>query len=84
MPFMSEVRYVFHDHKISNHASLLFTIDIEKAEKGPRIFRANPSLLKHPNYKTLIINVIKFMVIDTIKDKESSIYCHILENFNKK
>ena len=62
--YISEARYVFHEHEISDHASLLFTLDIEKAEKGPVVFRANPALLKHPNYKTLINNVIRFSVVD--------------------
>ena len=69
MPFVSEAIYLFHEHKISDHSSLLFTLDIEKSEKGPGILRANPSLLNHPNYKTLINNVIRFIVLDAIKDK---------------
>ena len=57
---------MFHEYAISDHASLLFTLDIEKAEKDPGIFRENPALL---NYKTLINNVIKFSVINDIKTK---------------
>ena len=49
MPFISEARYIFHEHDISDHASLLFTIDIKKADDGPGFFRANPVLLNHPN-----------------------------------
>ena len=84
MPFISEVIYVFHEYELTDHARLLFTLDIKKAEKGSGIFRANPSLLNHPKYKTLIYNVIRFTVIDAIKDKESLLYCQIMDNFNKK
>ena len=64
MHFISEARYVFHEHKISGHASLLFTVDIEKSEKGPGIFRANPSLLNHPIYKTFINNRKPNYIVD--------------------
>ena len=84
MPFISKAQYVFHEHKILVHASLLFTINIEKAEKGPGVFRANPALLNQPNYKTLINNVIRFSVIDDIKTKNRQIYIQILDNFNNK
>ena len=83
-PFISEARYVFHEHELTDHASLIFTLDIEKAERGPGVFRAHPALLKHPNYKTLINNVIRFSVIDVIANKESQVYKEILDNFNKK
>ena len=72
MLYTSEARYVFYEHAISDHASLLFTLDIEKAEKGPGIFRENPVLLNHPNYKTLINNVIRFSL-------DSAIYGQILQ-----
>ena len=84
MLFISESRYIFHEYEITDHACLIFTIDIEKAEKGLGVFRANPALLKHPNYKTLINNVIRFSVIDVIKNKDSTLYKEILENFNNK
>ena len=45
-----KAKYLFQEHDITNHAFLIFTIDIEKAEKA-RFFRANPALLNHPNYK---------------------------------
>ena len=57
---------------------------MEKAEKGRGIFKANPSSVNQPNYKTLINNVIIFTIIDAIKDKESSNYSQIMDNFNKK
>ena len=75
---------VFHEHELTDHASLIFTLDIEKAERGPGVFRAHPALLKHPNYKTLINNVIRFSVIDVIANKESQLYNKILDNFNNK
>ena len=62
-------------------ASLIFTIDIEKAERGPGFFRANPNLINHPNYKVLIDNVIRFTIIDSLKDKTSHLYHQIITNF---
>ena len=83
-PCISEARYIFPEHYITDHASLIFTIDIKKAKKGPVVFRANTALLKHPNYKTLINNVIRSLVIDVIKNKEPMLYKEILESFNNK
>ena len=49
MPYISEARYVFHEHELTDHASLIFTLDIKNAEMGKGLFRAKPALLKHPN-----------------------------------
>ena len=76
-PCISVARYIFPEHYITDHASLIFTIDIKKAEKGRGVFRANPSLVRHPNYKTLISNIIIFSVNDVIKNKNSTIYKEI-------
>ena len=42
-PFISDTRYVFHKHELTDHASLIFTIDIEKAEQGQGVFRLTPT-----------------------------------------
>ena len=39
-PYITEARYVFHDQEVTEHASLIFTIDIENAKLGKNIFRA--------------------------------------------
>ncbi len=49
-------------------------VDIEKQEKGKGLFRANPSLLKHSNYITLIHNVIYNEVLESIKQESSTLY----------
>ena len=64
---IKEARYIYHEHSITDHASLLFTIDIEEAEMGPGVFRANPNLLNCPNYKVLIDNVIRFTLMEAIE-----------------
>ena len=45
-----------------------------RKEKGPGIFRENPALLNHPNYKTLINIVIRFSVINDIKQRLTQIW----------
>ena len=48
---------------------------------GPGVFRANPNLLNHPNYVTLIDNVIRFTTIDALTGKESPFYHKLMSNF---
>ena len=69
MPLISEARYVFHKHEITDHAIFIFTIDIENTEQGKGLFRANQPILKDPNYSTLINNVIRHTVIDEKKSQ---------------
>ena len=68
------VKYIYLGKGITYHSSLNFVVDIEKQDKGKGIFRANPSLLKHPNYITLIHNVIYNNILEAIKEKDSAIY----------
>ena len=51
---------------------------------GPGIFRANPNLLNRTNYKILIDNVIRFTIIDSLKDKNLPLYHQILTHFIEK
>ena len=66
---IKDARYIFHEHAITDHASLIFTIDIEEADQGPGVFRANPNMLNCPNYKVLLDNAKRFTIMDAIKDK---------------
>ena len=50
--YIRDARFIFHEHGLTDHASLIFTIDIENADMGPGVFRANANLLNHPNYVT--------------------------------
>ena len=81
---IKDAKYVFHEHSITDHASLIFTIDIEEADMGPGVFRANPNLLNCPNYKVLLDNAIRFTIMEAIKDKTTETYMDIAKNFSKK
>ena len=81
MEHITRVNYIYLGKKISDHSSLNFAIDIEKQEKGKGIFRANPSLLKHPNYITLMHNVIYNDILEAVKDKTSPIYITSKDTF---
>ncbi len=81
---IKDARYVFHEHSITDHASLIFTIDIEEADIGPGVFRANPNLLNCPNYKVLLDNAIRFTIMEAIKDKTTETYMDIAKNFSQK
>ena len=48
MEHISRVNSIYLGKGITDHSSLNFAVDIENQEKGKGIFRANPSLLKHP------------------------------------
>ena len=79
--YIRDARYIFHEHGMTDHASLIFTIDIENADMGPGVFCANPNLLNHPNYKALIDNVIRYITIYALADKESPLYHKLMSNF---
>ena len=64
---ITKANYVYLGKEISDHSSTTFTIDLEKHEQGKGMFRANPSLLNHSNYITLIKNVIYSVILDAIK-----------------
>ena len=84
---LSHIKYakcIFHEHSLSDHASLIFTIDVEEADMGPGVFRANPNLLNCPNFKILVDNAIRFTLMDAIKDKSSEFYKDIATSFSKK
>ena len=81
---IKDARYIFHEHSVSDHASLIFTIDIEEADLGPGVFRANPNLLNCPNYKVLLDNAIRFTIMEVIKDKTTETYMDIAKKFRIK
>ena len=47
---------------------------LKKADRGRGTFCAHPSILKHPNYTTLIHNVIKFGILDGLEEKEGEFF----------
>ena len=81
---IKDARYIFHEHSVSDHARLIFTIDIEEADRGPGVFRANPNLLNCPNYKVLLDNAIRFTIMEAIKEKSTETYMDIAKNFSNK
>ena len=42
-----DVKHIFHEYELTDHASSYFTIDFLPTEVGPGVFRAHHSLLKH-------------------------------------
>ena len=77
---INNFRHFFHGFDISDHSSSIFSVDFEKADRGKGTFRAHPSILKHPNYTTLIHNVIKFGILDGLEDKEGEFFIKTLHN----
>ena len=75
MEHISRVKYIYLGKGITDHSSLNFAVYIEKQKKGKGIFRANPSLLKHPNYITLIHNLIYNDILEAMKEKYSAMHC---------
>ena len=74
LEYITRANYIYLGNEVTDHSSINFAVDIEKQEKGKGLFRANPSLLKHPNYITLIKNVIYNEVLDSIKQDKSTLY----------
>ena len=64
---ITRANHIYLGKDITDHSSLNFDINIEKQEKGKGIFHANPSLLKHPNYVTLIHNIIYNDILEAIE-----------------
>ena len=55
---ISDVKHIFHEFDITDHASTYFSIDFLPQNKGPGVFRAHPSLLNNKDYKAHIYNII--------------------------
>ena len=81
---ISYVRHIFHEYKITDHATTFYTIYSLPREKGPGVFRAHLSLLKHYKYKCLIDNTIKYTLLYDIIDKSCKFYRRNLILFYKK
>ena len=71
---ISDIKHVFHEYEISDHASTYFSIDFLPQSNGPGVFRAHPSLLKNKNYKDHIYNVIIYTLLEDMEDKSCSDY----------
>ena len=70
-------KYMGYDH--SDHSATLLHIDFEKSEQGPGVFRAHPSLLKYPSYKTQIMSAIRLKILESISNKKSPTYISNLQ-----
>ena len=42
---ISDVKHIFHEYELTDHATSYFSIDFAPVNKGPGVFRAHPSLL---------------------------------------
>ena len=58
-------------HPSSSLYSWRTTIDVDEADRGPGVFRANPNLLNCTNFKILLDNAIIFTLMDAINDKST-------------
>ena len=61
---ISDVRHIFHEYELTDHAATFLTIDFWPTDKVPGVFKAHPSLLKHHDYKCLIDNTIKYTLLN--------------------
>ena len=39
---ISDVKHIFHEYELTDHATSYFSIDFTPANKGPGVFRAHP------------------------------------------
>ena len=42
---ISDVKQIFHEYELTDHATSYFSIDFTPVNKGPGVFRVHPSLL---------------------------------------
>ena len=75
---------MFYEYELTDHATTFFSIDFLPTDTRPVVFRAHPSLLKRPNYKCLIDNTIKYMLLNEISDKSCKFYNRNLDLLNRK
>ncbi len=53
LEYITRANYIYLGNEVTDHSSISFAVDIKNKKKG-----ANPSLPKHPNYITLIKNIV--------------------------
>ena len=80
------INKLFHTHDVTDHASLIVTVDIEAQKNGPGIFRARAGIQYIQKYQTLIKNTIKKILFNNIKkgsnkaiDIQRSLFHHRLD-----
>ena len=81
---ISDVKHIFNEYELTDHATSYFSIDFAPANNGPRVFRAYPALLKNNDYVNLIENTIVFTMLNNLKDKDSAFYKTNMAKLNKK
>ena len=50
----------------TDYATLLLTLDFNKSEAGPGIFRCQPSLHTNPEYQVIVRDAIKLAIYDCL------------------
>ena len=80
------INKLFHTHDVTDHASLIVTVDIEAQKNGPGIFRARAGIQYIQKYQSLIKNTIKKILFNNIKkgsnkaiDIQRSLFQHRLD-----
>ena len=81
---ISDVKHIFHEYDLTDHATTYFSIDFLPQNKGPGVFRAHPSLLKNEEYKALILNTILQTLLEDIKDKNSPFFVNNMDILQEK
>ena len=81
---ISDVKHIFHEYELTDHATSFFSIDFIPTSKGPGVFRAHPALLKNKDYCCIIENSIRFTLIEDLKNKDSAFYKENLAKLHKK
>ena len=73
-------------HEVTDHASLVVTVDIEAQKNGPGIFRARAGIQYMQKYQRLIKNTIKKVLFNNIDhgnntalDVQRSLFYHRLD-----
>ena len=76
----------FNTFELTDHASIIATIDIEAQKSGPGIFRAKAGIQFEPKYQRLIKNTIKKIIFNSITpgtniitDVQRALFLHRLE-----
>ena len=70
---ISDVKHIFDEYELTDHATSYFSIDFSPTNKGPGVFRAHPAVLKNPDNKCFIDNTIRYTILNDLKIKKVSL-----------
>ena len=81
-PYIKDITHKFHPFEATDHSSILMTLDFDKAEGGPGIFRCKPSLHTNPEYQTIIRDEIRLAIYDCMVSP--NVLCEVGKTIIKK